>query len=267
MNKEIEIIKKIAIGGQKEVFLASHKKHGLVVVKKGGFTRDSTIERIKREVNLLNDLNLECFPKQFEFNIDESKNNFVIIEEFIEGEELFMCKNRFRSSKDILALIERIIDSMNPVWEMNIVHRDLKPQNILIKPDGNPTILDFGIARFRELDSLTNSFFTSGPHSPGYSAPEQLQNLKRNIDIRADFFSIGVIALELFLGKNPFSSDLNNNKNSIEENILSGEFKTLSETVAEDEVMTALAYKTIENQPFNRFRNYKQFKKFIINRV
>jgi serine/threonine-protein kinase len=65
--------------------------------------------------------------------------------------------------------------------------------------------LDFGIARILDVQSLTNTGAIVGPHTPGYAAPEQFNNLKNDIDSRADLFSIGVVTYECITGKNPFS--------------------------------------------------------------
>jgi len=65
--------------------------------------------------------------------------------------------------------------------------------------------LDFGIARIIGAASLTNTMALAGPHTPGYSAPEQFNNLKNDIDSRADLFSLGVVTYECLSGHNPFS--------------------------------------------------------------
>jgi serine/threonine-protein kinase len=89
--------------------------------------------------------------------------------------------------------------------EKNIVHRDIKPENIIVSVDGKVYFLDFGIARILGVPSLTKTEALVGPHTPGYAAPEQFNNLKSDIDSRADLFSIGVVTYECLSGKNPFS--------------------------------------------------------------
>jgi serine/threonine-protein kinase len=90
------------------------------------------------------------------------------------------------------------------------VHRDIKPENIILAPDGKVFFLDFGIARILGVPSLTKTEAMIGPHSPGYAAPEQFNNLKSDIDSRADLFSIGVVTYECLSGKNPFSEGARN---------------------------------------------------------
>lgn len=85
-----------------------------------------------------------------------------------------------------------------------LIHRDIKPENIIIAANGTVYFLDFGIARVLDMPSLTKTEAVMGPHTPGYAAPEQFNNLKRQIDSRADIFSVGVVTYECVTGQNPF---------------------------------------------------------------
>ena len=94
---------------------------------------------------------------------------------------------------------------------LGIVHRDLKPANLFVahRPDGTPIIkvLDFGIAKAVSDEStdfsLTKTSVVLG--SPGYMSPEQLRS-SRDVDLRTDIWSIGVILFELITGKRPFNA-------------------------------------------------------------
>jgi len=86
--------------------------------------------------------------------------------------------------------------------ELSIVHRDIKPENILVEPEGNFRLIDLRISRHLDLESITSSNAPIGPHTLGYSASEQFRNRKIDIDIRADFFSLGVVAAEMINSKN-----------------------------------------------------------------
>jgi serine/threonine-protein kinase len=88
--------------------------------------------------------------------------------------------------------------------DMNIVHRDIKPENNIVSDDGKAYFLDFGIDSMLGAPSLTATEALAGPHTPGYAAPERFNNLKSDIDSRADLFSIGVATYERLSGKNPF---------------------------------------------------------------
>ena len=85
-----------------------------------------------------------------------------------------------------------------------IVHRDIKPENIIVTSAGKIFFLDFGIARILGLPTLTKTEAIVGPHTPGYAAPEQFNDLKSDIDSRADLFSIQALDW-LDAGKSTFN--------------------------------------------------------------
>ena len=106
--------------------------------------------------------------------------------------------------KMAIEILEALLVTAVELEKNRIVHRDIKPENIIIKKTGGICLLDFGIARHLSMPSLTLTKAHFGPCTPGYAAPEQFRNLKKEIDIRADLFSIGVTIYESISGKNPF---------------------------------------------------------------
>lgn len=123
--------------------------------------------------------------------------------------------------------------------------------------------IDLGIARFLDLEALTKTIAPMGPCTPIYAAPEQLNNNKNIIDQRTDFFCLGIICLELYLGVHPFDSTYLGNPFSIVENILQNKFLLEINERKRDERMVELATKTLQAQPYNRFRNYKLLQAFL----
>ena len=107
---------------------------------------------------------------------------------------------------------------LDVIWRRNVVHRDIKPANILITPAGEPRVIDLGIARFLDDTSLTASIACCGPATPIYAAPEQLINRKAMINVRTDFFLLGILVLELMHGFHPFDPQHVGNQNSLIEN-------------------------------------------------
>jgi serine/threonine-protein kinase len=258
-----KVIKDLPKGGQKTVQLAEHPEVGLVVIKRGEIRSFTSLERIKREVELLSELKSEYYPQQYQFNIDVKKKEFEIVEDYIEGKVLREALGDYRSSKEIFKLLSSIAKGLSIIWNRNIVHRDLKPENIIIRPNGVPCIIDLGIARFIDLESLTKTISPIGPCTPIYAAPEQLTNSKALIDPRTDFFGLGIIALELYLGVHPFDPAVVGNHFSIVENILQNKYAVESISVTRDSSMVEFAAKTLQTQPYNRFRNDTMLNDFI----
>jgi serine/threonine-protein kinase len=98
-----------------------------------------------------------------------------------------------------------ILMALSQVADAKLVHRDLKPENVMVSPSGRGVFLDFGIARHLTLPSLTQDTAVLGPLTPGYGAPEQIQNQKRAISPRTDLFAWAVVVYEMVSGRNPFT--------------------------------------------------------------
>ncbi|HUM96354.1 MAG TPA: serine/threonine-protein kinase [Chitinophagaceae bacterium] len=263
MINECKIIKDLPSGGQKNVQLAEHPKIGLVVIKRGAIKSFTTLERIKREIELLSELKSDFYPQQYHFNIDIKTKEFEIIEDYIEGATLREAMKNFSNVEQIFSLLLSLTKGLSIIWDRNIVHRDLKPENIIIRKNGMPCIIDLGIARFLDLESLTKTISPVGPCTPIYASPEQLTNNKNVIDHRTDFFGLGIIALELFLGVHPFDPTYLENHFSIVENILQNKYLVETKQVKRDDRMVELASRTLQPQPFNRFRNYQLLQSFL----
>lgn len=210
INLSNELIKHLNIstyykanpGGQKTVFIATieGKKYALKIINVAD-------ERFKREVNICSRFDkLEGIPSIKRIELFE--NDTIILEEYIEGYDLSEVADKYIGDADkVLKLIQSVIVILKPIWKAKYVHRDLKPQNIRIRPNGSPVVLDFGIARTLDEDSITA---TGGqPLSWFYASPEQYAGQKKLISYRTDFFCLGIVAYKLFSNSLPFGQDRN----------------------------------------------------------
>jgi hypothetical protein len=102
----------------------------------------------------------------------------------------------------VLEIVVQMTSGLAAAHEAGIIHRDLKPGNVMLLPDGAVKVLDFGLAKIRDVD-LTRSQMTLG--TIGYVAPEQLRGGRA--DARADLWAIGVILHEALTGTPPFRRD------------------------------------------------------------
>ncbi len=102
-----------------------------------------------------------------------------------------------------LFLISQMADALGAVWQAGLVHRDIKPDNILVGPNGNAKLIDFGLAK---ADALEAARERTGPELAGtaaYLAPEQAKDASV-VDHRADIYSLGVMLYEMLTGRLPF---------------------------------------------------------------
>ena len=203
--EEFGKIELMARGGQKIVFDGVHNSYGETVIKLYFQLNDP---RSIREIQIEKGLSLSMVPKIYETGIIEYEGTetLYIIEQKVKGTELrkVLESGRRFSLEEAVIFLEQGLEFISCIENKGIVHRDIKPENIIRADDGKIFFLDFGIARVLGADSLTRTGAMMGPHTPGYAAPEQFNNLKREIDSRADIFSLGVVTYECITGKNPF---------------------------------------------------------------
>lgn len=108
------------------------------------------------------------------------------------------------SGQEVKMLMRGVLDGVAALAEQDIVHRDIKPENIVFDVNGEPVLLDLGIALFLELDSITGSG-ASSPKTQRYAAPEQFQRRRvAKPDSRTDMFLVGMVAFEALTGRHPF---------------------------------------------------------------
>jgi serine/threonine protein kinase/WD40 repeat protein len=105
-----------------------------------------------------------------------------------------------------LHFFERAARALHAAHEADLVHRDIKPGNLIVTPDGEPVLLDFGLAQdLQSVDGLTRSDDLLG--TPHYMSPEQLRGEHDETDRRADVYALGVSLFECLAGRRPFEGD------------------------------------------------------------
>ncbi|ATE70352.1 serine/threonine protein kinase [Lysobacter capsici] len=204
---ELEPLNLIASSGQKHVFRVG-ENGGLVlkIVKRS----ESSGERAARELEAVRRLRSRYVPELLEVGERIVGNAPVVyfIERFIRGETYRQVLNRgAQPPHDVIPVADLLLSACRDFESANLVHRDIKPENIIIDEGGSAWVLDFGIVRILDLDSLTKTSDRFGPFTPGYGAPEQIRNEKDVIDCRADIFSVGVVMHEALQGFNAYIKD------------------------------------------------------------
>lgn len=204
---DLSSLKPLSEGGQKEVFSGVHNTNGSVVLKT--YHPKSDLNRIVREIQAVQGIGSRRVPKIFDVGIKSSPIGDLIWvrEELIAGETLrqVLTTRGKLEPNEILRLGLQLLEALSDAENARIVHRDVKPENIIIDNNNNAWLLDFGLARHLDLDSLTDTASHFGPCTPGYSPPEQFKNFKHDIDARADLFALGVTLYECSEGINPFT--------------------------------------------------------------
>ena len=200
-----ELIGKIAQGGMGALYTAKHPTLERVVLLKKLAIRGGgqVVERFKREARLMMDLNSERIVQVFD-HFKEGPN-YYIVEEFVEGVSLdaLIRKERYLSNDAAMLIFYEVCRGLKFAHDRQVIHRDIKPGNILISSHGEVKLADFGIATSAEEmdDGLTKDGTMLG--TPAYVPPEQIEDA-RNVDRRADIYSVGVVLYEMLTGKTPY---------------------------------------------------------------
>ncbi len=227
-NDEIpgyEIREEIRRGGQGIVYRAyqqsTKREVAIKVLREGRFASDGARRRFEREVELVAGLRHPHIVTVFDSGRTADGRPYFVMD-YVRGQRLgeYIAGRRpgGRAAESVsggrgrldeaLALFARICEAVNHAHQRGIIHRDLKPSNILVDEEGQPHILDFGLAR--ELDSADATLMTVAGHVAGtlaYMSPEQARGLPDAIDIRSDVYALGVILYELVSGRFPYPVD------------------------------------------------------------
>ena len=127
--------------------------------------------------------------------------------EFVEGRPLARyCDAAGSSTRQRVELLVQVCEAVDYAHRLGIVHRDLKPDNVLVQPDGQPRVLDFGVARSIEPGTDATSLRTEDGRLVGtlsYMSPEQVEGVSEGLTPACDVYSLGAMLFELLAGRTP----------------------------------------------------------------
>jgi serine/threonine-protein kinase len=198
----------LGVGGMAAVYAATHRNGSRAAVKvlhPEMSTNPVVRERFLWEGYVANAVGHDGAVKVLDDDAEEDGGLFLITE-LLDGETLEERRVRLGGrlpAEEVLFLSDKLLDVLAAAHAKGIVHRDLKPENVFLTRAGNVKVLDFGIARLRELStakSLTQSGTMIG--TPAYMAPEHARGLSNDVDERSDLWSCGAMMFCLLSGRN-----------------------------------------------------------------
>jgi serine/threonine protein kinase/tetratricopeptide (TPR) repeat protein len=201
------ILRELGAGGMGSVLLAEDITLGRRVAVKVVSSRiagdEDSRQRFLREARTLATIEHPRVVRVYSFG--ESAGSAYLVMEFVDGETLadVIARTPSMAVDRALRTIRQIVDGLEAAWERQIVHRDIKPSNVLIDRRGEVRVADFGLAKpasGSQDAGLTQSGLMLG--TPHYVSPEQAQG--KDVDFRADIYSLGIVLFQLLTGSRPF---------------------------------------------------------------
>src|SRR4030042_1143421 len=202
-----QIIEELGCGGMGRVYRALdqkiHEEGALKLIKPEIASETRTVERFGNELKIARKIGHKNVGRMY--HLSEDRGTHYITMEYVPGEDL---KRMIRMSKQLsiataVDVAKQISEGLAEAHRLGIVHRDLKPGNVMIDRDGNARIMDFGIARLLTAKGITGAGGAVG--TPDYMSPEQVEG--KEVDGRADLYSLGIMLYEMVTGRVPFEAD------------------------------------------------------------
>src|SRR5208283_1972634 len=200
---DYEVLSPLGSGGIGEVYKVRHiisqRTEALKLLRPDRTSGDLS-ERFLREIRVLATLS---HPHIARLNTAfKADGQIAMVMEFIEGEDLhWKLRSRWPTRAfEGIEYIRQVLSALEYAHARDVIHRDIKPPNIMITPEGQAKLLDFGMA-FKAADlSVTRPGFILG--SLHYMSPEQVRG--ERVDLRSDLYSTGITLYEIVTGRRPF---------------------------------------------------------------
>lgn len=206
IDGKYKILNEVGHGGMSVVYLAmnerANKQWAIKEVRKDGVKDFEVVKQsLVAETNMLKKLSHPSLPDIVDV-IDED-DRFLIVMDYIEGNSLKTALQEYgaQSQKNVIKWAKQLCDVLGYLHSQNppIIYRDMKPANIMLKPDGNVVLIDFGTAREYKENNIED---TTCLGTMGYAAPEQFGGMGQT-DARTDIYCLGATMYHLVTGMNP----------------------------------------------------------------
>ena len=209
IHNQYEIVRTLGHGGMSTVYLVRDTENGkpyaIKDVKRSKQDSDNNVvvQSLAVEGNMLKTLSSQHLPKIYD--IVEEPDNFLLVMDYVEGESLDrrIMREGGQSPDLVYQIGLQICDVLEYLHGQSppVVYRDMKPANVIMQPDGNIVLIDFGTARTQKMDRVMSSD-TICIGTVGFAAPEQYGGNGQS-DARTDIYCLGATIYNLLTGHSP----------------------------------------------------------------
>ena len=254
-----KIIEEIDRGGMAVVYKAYQedleREVALKVLPANVTINTNFVERFLAEAHSIAKLQHQNIVTIYETSVEE--NIYFLAMEYISGKNLFYYLNQEKPKLvDVLEIVRKLADALDYAHGQMILHRDLKLNNVIMKDNKEPVLIDFGLAKVigGKSDNLTKTGEIIG--SPAYMAPERI--FGKGLDARSDVCSLGIMLYEMLTFKNPYldpRSMVQTTKNVVEANPIQP--RNLVPWLPIE--VESITLKAMRGDPDERYQGMKQF--------
>lgn len=202
IDGKYKILNVIGRGGMSVVYLAMNERVNKQWAIKEILKNDPHhLHADRREIEMMKKLRHPHLPAIVD--VIENRSSLLIVMDYIEGRSLqdILAEYGAQRQEDVLRWAKQICDVLSYLHmrEPAVIYRDMKPANVMLKPDGNIMLIDFGAAREYKPQNVKD---TVSLGTRGYAAPEQYEKEGQS-DARTDIYCLGVMLFQLLTGENP----------------------------------------------------------------
>lgn len=256
-NNRYELTERVGLGGMAEVYRAQDNVLGRTVAVKvmlPQYAADPTFtKRFRQEAASAANLQSPYIVNIYDWGLDDE--TYYIVMEFLKGTDLKTAiqERGVINQRKAAEIGSQIAQALSVAHEGGIIHRDIKPQNIMIQPDGNIKVMDFGIARAGDAGLSQTATVLGTAH---YVSPEQAQG--KELTGASDIYSLGVVLYEATTGKLPFDGQDAVSVAVKQVNEIPAAPSTINPNI--DPNLEAIIMKALEKDPARRFADAAEFR-------